>query len=158
MSAANLCPALISNMQCNSFRDLHFICSYINATLPDQTAAVQQRAKQGNSLLSECGGSYYEVGGGGVAEKWKVPEERCRPTILREALSCVQNAGHPCYNMSAAREASEAHIWNAAKELQLRTRATAPFIPHGFGRIRSLFPHPGFIYIYLYSWFREETL
>ncbi len=58
-------------MQSNSFRDLRFICSYMNATLPDQTAAVQQRAKQGKSLLSAHGGSYYEVGGGGVAEKWK---------------------------------------------------------------------------------------
>lgn len=43
----------------------------MNATLPDQTAAVQQRAKQGKSLLSARGGLYYEVGGGGVAEKWK---------------------------------------------------------------------------------------
>lgn len=48
--------------------------------------------------------------GVGSQRSGKVPEERCRPTILREALSCVQNAGHPCYNMSAAREASEAHI------------------------------------------------
>lgn len=71
MNAANLCPALISNKQCNSFRDLRFICSYLNGTLPNQTAAVQQRAKQRKSLSSKRGGSYYEVGGGGVAEKWK---------------------------------------------------------------------------------------
>jgi len=89
--------------------------------------------------------------GVGSQRSGKIPEERCRPTILREGLSCVQSSGHPYYNMSAAREASEAHICNAAKELQLRTRATALFIPHGFGRIQSLFPNPGFIYIYLYS-------
>jgi len=46
MSTANLCPALISNKQCNSFKDLCFICSYLNDTLPNQTAAVQQRAKE----------------------------------------------------------------------------------------------------------------
>ncbi len=68
MSAVNLCPALISNMQSNSFRDLCFICSYMNATLPDQTAAVQQRAKQGKSLLSACGGSYWGWRGWGSRE------------------------------------------------------------------------------------------
>lgn len=48
--------------------------------------------------------------GVGSQRSGKVPEERCRPTILREALGCVQSTGHPCYNMSAARKASEAHI------------------------------------------------
>lgn len=113
---------------------------------------------KGNAWYQRVEDRTMRLEGVGWQRSGKVPEERCRPTILREALGCVQSTSHPCYNMSAAREASEAHIWNAAKELQLSTRATAPFVPHSFGRIRSLFPHPGFIYIYLYSWFGEETL
>lgn len=113
---------------------------------------------KGNACYQRVEDRTMRLEGVGSQRSGKVPEERCRPTILREALGCVQSTGHPCYNMSAAWEASEAHIWNAAKELQLSTRATAPLVPHSFGRIRSLFPHPGFIYIYLYSWFGEETL
>lgn len=70
----------------------------------------RREQSKGNACNQCMEDSTIRMEGVGLERSGKVPEERCRPTILREALSCVQSAGHPCYNMSAAREASETHI------------------------------------------------
>lgn len=70
----------------------------------------------------------------------KIPVERCLPTILQGARFCTTQRPSSSQYVCSARQASEAHFWNAAKKLH--SSCAAWNNPHPTSSTPSFLPHP----------------